>query len=197
MKRKKRLWITLVSGILILATGAATAAADEPERFRSKGTIRYQDSGGQEIIWDAGDLDVLFQYAAEGKSGLSKALGGVGTKLIKEEEWQFTRNPQTEGTIASIETVQQMQEISFDFLLQALEESQTLPAEYTEKYVLASSDNLTLGRAAWADGSLLRGNNHDLIESYLKGWLEGSGCKEYEAVYDEEGRWIGYRGKET
>ncbi|MBP3474983.1 MAG: hypothetical protein J6K48_01475 [Lachnospiraceae bacterium] len=197
MKRKKRLWITIVSGILILATGAATAAADEPERFRSKGSIRYQDSGGQEIIWDAGDLDVLFQYAAEGKSGLSKALGGVGTKLIKEEEWQFTRNPQTEGTIASIETVQQMQEISFDFLLQALEESQTLPAEYTEKYVLASSDNLTLGRAAWADGSLLRGNNHDLIESYLKGWLEGSGCKEYEAVYDEEGRWIGYRGKET
>lgn len=198
MNRKKKLWIALSAAILICATGVATAAAEEPERFRSKGAIRYLDSSGQEIIWDAEDLNVLFQYAAEGKAGLSEALGGVGTKLMKEETgWQFTRNPEKEGTIVSVETTEQMQEISFDFLLQALAESQTLPAEYTEEYVLATSNQLTLGRAAWADGSLLRGNNHDLMESYLRGWLEGSGYEEYEEVYDAKGRWIGYRGKET
>lgn len=198
MNRKKKLCIALSAAILILTAGAATAAAEEPERFRSKGAIHYQDSSGQEIIWDAEDLNVLFQYAAEGKAGLSEALGGVGTKLVhKETEWQYTRNPQTEGTINSVETQEQMQEISFDFLLQALTESQKLPIEYAEEYILATSDNLTLGRAAWADGSLLRGNNRDLMESYLKGWLEGKGYKEYEAVYDEEGRWIGYRGKEA
>lgn len=198
MGKKRKLWAALFVGILALAAGVMTAAAGEPELFRSKGSIYYQDSSGQEIIWDAGDLDVLFQYAAEGKSGLSRALGGVGTKLIRQEDgWQYTRYPQAEADIASIEIDEQMQEIGFDFLLQALEQSQTLPQEYVDEYVLATSDNLTLGRAAWADGSLLRGNNHDLMESYLRGWLEGSGYKEYEPVYDEEGRWIGYRGKET
>lgn len=198
MNKNKKLWIASLAVIIMFTAGVTTAAASGQENFRSKGSIRYQDSSGQEIIWDAGDLDVLFQYAAEGKSGLSQALGGVGTKLIRDETgWQYTRNPQATGTIAGIETVEQMQEIDFDFLLRAVEESQTLPTEYTKEYVLASSDNLTLGRAAWSDGSLLRGNNHDLMESYLKGWLEGSGYQEYEAVYDEEGRWIGYRGKEV
>lgn len=196
--KKKRKWIALLAGVLVFTAGAATVIAEEPERFRSKGAIHYQDSSGQEIIWDAGDLDVLFQYAAEGKEGLSRALGGVGTKLMRKEEgWQYTRNPRMQADITSVETTEQMQEISFDLLLQALAESQTLPAEYTQEYVLATSDNLTLGRAAWSDGSLLRGNNHDLMESYLKGWLEGSGYQEYEALYDEEGRWIGYRGKES
>ena len=86
--------------------------------------------------------------------------------------------------------------MGFGLLLQALSESQTLPAGYEEDYTLACSDNMTLGRAAWADGSLARGNNRDLMEHYMRGWLEGSGCADYEMIYDEEGRWIGYREKE-
>lgn len=198
MKNQHKIWMACIAGMLLLTTMMFTTAAEEPERFRSKGAIYYQDSSGQEIIWDAQDLDVLFQYAAEGKTGLSSALGGIGTKLVQEETgWAYTRNPQTQADIPAIETAEQMQQVSFDFLLQALTESQTLPPEYTQEYVLASADNLTLGRAAWSDGSLLRGNNHDLMESYLRGWLEGSGYQEYEILYDEEGRWIGYRGKEA
>ena len=198
MKNKHKIWMACIAGMFLLTTVIFTAAAEEPERFRSKGAIHYQDSSGQEIIWDAQDLEMLFQYAAEGKTGLSSALGGIGTKLVQEEAgWSYTRNPQTQADIQAIETAEQMQQVSFDFLLQALAESQTLPPEYTQEYVLASSDNLTLGRAAWSDGSLLRGNNHDLMESYLRGWLEGSGYQEYEIIYDEEGRWIGYRGKEA
>ncbi len=198
MKNKGKLWIALSIGLLLFAAGLATASAEESGRFRSKGSIYYQDGSGQEILWDAEDLNILFQYAAEGKRGLSVALGGVGTKLIADETgWRVTRNPQTAEQTEFVETEEQMKEVDFDFLLQALEDSQTLPEEYTESYVLASSDNLTLGRAAWADGSLLRGNNHDLAESYIRGWMEGKGYQEYESVYNEEGGWIGYRGKET
>ena len=92
-----------------------------------------------------------------------------------------------------LQTGEELQAVGFDLLLQALAQSQTLPSGYEEKYTLACADNLTLGRAAWSDGSLIRGNNRDLIEHYIRGWLEGSGCTDYEAVYDEEGRWIGYR----
>ena len=173
MKKKYKIRIACVVGMLALVTVVFTVAAEEPERFKSRGAIYYQDSSGQEIIWDAQDLDVLFQYAAEGKNGLSGALGGIGTKLILDETgWTYTRNPPAEGSISAIETTEQMQQISFDFLLQALSQSQTLPSEYAQEYVLASSDNLTLGRAAWSDGSLVRGNNHDLMESYLKGLME-------------------------
>ena len=88
-----------------------------------------------------------------------------------------------------------LQAVNFDLLLQALSESQTLPSGYEENWTLACADNMTLGRAAFADGTLARGNNRDLLEHYVRGWLEGSGCAGYEAVHDEEGRWIGYREK--
>ena len=127
---------------------------------------------------------------------MSEALGGVGTKLIRNgEEYGYTRNPGQEAAIGRVQKADEMRAIGYDLLIRALTDSQTLPAGYEEAYTLADSDNLTLGRSAWADGSLLRGNNHDLIEHYIRGWIEGNGCTDYEAVYDEEGRWIGYREK--
>lgn len=204
MKKKSRkhtIMLSLCAALAcagLLAAGAAASAAEGSEQFRSRGSIRYQDAGGQEIILDARDLDVLFQYAAEGKEGLSQALGGIGTKLTGDGEgYGYTRDPQAEAALGKVQTAGEMQKISFDLLLQALADSQTLPNGYGETYALASSDNMTLGRSAWADGSLLRGNNHDLIEHYIRGWLAGSGYTDYEAIYDEEGRWIGYREKQS
>ena len=183
------------AGVVLLGTPAR--AAGETGQFHSKGVIRYTDNTGQEVILDAQDLQVLFQYAAEGKGGLSQALGGVGTKLIGDGEgFQYSRNPDAEASIGRLETAEELQAAGFDMLIQALAESQTLPAGYEENYTLACADNMTLGRAAWADGTLARGNNKDLIEHYTRGWLEGSGCTAYEAIYDEEGRWIGYREKQ-
>lgn len=191
--------IALCTAIACIALPWAmtTASAEgNSEQFHSRGVIRYQDVGGQQVILDAGDLDRLFRYAAEGKSGLSGALGGVGTKLtIGDTGYSYTRDPQTETSIVEIQTADEMEAIDFDLLIQALAASQLLPDGYEESYVLASSDNLTLGRSAWSDGSLLRGNNRDLTEHYIRGWLKGSGCANYEAIYDEEGRWIGYREK--
>ena len=180
------------AGLLFLGTQAQ--AAGETGQFRSRGVIHYTNAEGQEIILDAQDLQVLFQYAAEGKGGLSQALSGVGTKLIRDETgFRYSRDPEAEASVERLQTGEELQAVGFDLLLQALAQSQTLPSGYEEKYTLACADNLTLGRAAWSDGSLIRGNNRDLIEHYIRGWLEGSGCTDYEAVYDEEGRWIGYR----
>ena len=190
------LCIAAVCAVLPRMKITATAAG-ETGRFHSRGVICYQDAGGQRVILDAGDFERLFQYAAEGKSGLSGALSGVGTKLIRgDTDYSYTRDPNAEAAIDKIQTEEEMRSIHYDLLLQALSDSQKLPEGYEETYVLANSDNLTLGRSAWSDGSLLRGNNRDWTEHYIRGWMEGSGCTDYEAVYDEEGRWIGYRAKQ-
>ncbi|MDE6845435.1 MAG: hypothetical protein K2J99_06670 [Lachnospiraceae bacterium] len=195
----RKVLVVLCAAIACIALPWAktnASAADNPGQFHSRGVIRYQDAGGQQVILDAGDIDRLFQYAAEGKRGLSGALSGVGTKLIKGDAgYSYTRDPQTETSAWEISTADEMREADFDLLIRALEESQMLPGGYEGTYVLANSDNLTLGRSAWSDGSLLRGNNRDLTEHYIRGWLEGSGCRNYEAIYNEEGRWIGYREK--
>lgn len=183
-----------IAGAGILFMGTQVKAAGENGQFHSRGVIRYTDNTGQEVILDAQDLQVLFQYAAEGKGGLSQALGGIGTKLTGDgQSYQYTRDPGVQASVGRLQSAQEMQAVSFDLLLQALSESQTLPAGYEAEWSLACSDNMTLGRAAYADGSLARGNNRDLTEHYLRGWLEGCGCADYEAVYDGEGRWIGYR----
>ena len=190
------LCIAAVCAVLPRMKITATAAG-ETGQFHSRGVICYQDAGGQRVILDAGDFERLFQYAAEGKSGLSGALSGVGTKLIRgDTDYSYTRDPNAEAAIDKIQTEEEMRSIHYDLLLQALSDSQKLPEGYEETYVLANSDNLTLGRSEWAEGSLLRGNNRDLTEHYIRGWMEGSGCTDYEAVYDEEGRWIGYRAKQ-
>ncbi len=181
----------------MLFAGSQAKAAEQEVQLHSRGVIHYTNAAGQEVILDAQDLQVLFQYAAEGKGGLSQALGGVGTRLLKDgQNYQYTRNPEAEASVGRLQTAEELQRVGFGLLLQALSESQTLPAGYEEDYTLACSDNMTLGRAAWADGSLARGNNRDLMEHYMRGWLEGSGCADYEMIYDEEGRWIGYREKE-
>lgn len=197
MNRKMMIVLCAVIACIALPWAKTIASAEgNSEQFHSRGVIRYQDTGGQQVILDAGDLDRLFRYAAEGKTGLSGALGGVGTKLVRGDEgFYYTRNPQAESSIGEIQTADEMEAIDFDLLIQALATSQLLPNGYEEEYVLASSDNLTLGRSAWSDGSLLRGNNRDLTEHYIRGWMEGNGCANYEAIYDEEGRWIGYREK--
>ena len=198
MNRKLMIILCSVALCIALPWAKTTVSAEgNSEQFHSRGVIRYQDVCGQQIILDAGDIDRLFQYAAEGKTGLSEALSGVGTKLLESDAgYSYTRDPQTQSSIGGICTADEMREMNFDLLLRALAESQQLPEGYEEKYVLADSDNLTLGRSAWSDGSLLRGNNRDLTEHYVRGWLEGSGCTDYEAIYDEEGRWIGYREKQ-
>lgn len=195
MDQKRRYGIC--GGILVLLLAVMpkiTLQAETSEHINSKGIIRYVDNSGGEVVFDAGDLEMLFQSAAKGKNGMLEALSGIGTKLWQTEEgWQYSRNPQLEVEARQLQSVSELESISFAVLIEALSDSQKLPAEYTETYSLATSDNLTLGNAAWADGSLLLGNNHDLLENYARGWMEGAGYTQMFPIQDEKGNIIGYQ----
>lgn len=179
--------------LLLAAVPKIALQAETSEHINSKGIIRYADSNGGEVIFDAGDLEMLFQSAARGKNGMLEALSGVGTKVWQMENgWQYSRNPQLETEIRQLQSVSELESIPFSILIEALSDSQKLPEEYTETYSLATSDNLTLGNAAWADGSLLLGNNHDLLENYARGWMEGAGYTKMFPIQDEKGNITGY-----
>lgn len=185
-KNVGQLLILLLIGSFVVS---ASVSASESGTFQSKGRIEYTDTGGQQVIFDAGDLEVLFRYAAEGKKRLTKALGGVGTQLVKTEAgYGYVRAQKQEG-LPDEEIIQ----VPFAMLQQALLDSQKIPEQYREECMLATSDNLTLGRAGFVDGTMALGNNHDLLEYYMRGYLEGLGIIDYELLYDEEGNLIGMK----
>lgn len=185
-KNVGQLLILLLIGSFVVS---ASVSASESGTFQSKGRIEYTDTGGQQVIFDAGDLEVLFRYAAEGKKRLTKALGGVGTQLVKTETGYGYVRAQKQEELPDGEVLR----IPFAVLQQALLDSQKIPEQYGEACMLATSDNLTLGRAGFADGTMVLGNNHDLLEHYLRGYLEGLGIIDYELLYDEEGNLIGMK----
>ena len=197
MKKRK---ILLTAGIMAISVSVfiptIKSKAESSEVFKSRGVIRYTDTSGGEVVFDAGDLDVLFRSAAEGKNGILTALGGVGTRFTWQEgQPVYSRDPQflSEEEIQTLLSFEALQDMPFAVLLEAVESSQQLPPSYTDSYSLAISDNLTLGYAGWADGSLVLGNNHDLLEHYAKGWMEGAGYQTMIPVKDESGNVIGYR----
>ncbi|MBQ6806211.1 MAG: hypothetical protein IJO97_02120 [Lachnospiraceae bacterium] len=196
MKREIRWLLTICGGSLVMLLMCAPkmiSHAETSEQIRSKGVIHYVDESGEEVIFDAGDLEMLFQSAAKGKNGMIESLGGVGTKFFQTEEgWQYSRNPQTETETVKLHSVNDLAGMPFATLTEALSDSQKLPQEYVDSYSLATSDNLTLGNTAWADGSLLLGNNHDLMESYARGWMEGAGYTNMLPIRDENGNVTGY-----
>ena len=181
-----QLFILLLIGSFVVS---ASVSASESNTFQSKGRIEYTDTGGQQVIFDAGDLEVLFRYAAEGKKRLTKALGGVGTQLVKTEAGYGYVRAQKQESLSDEEIIQ----VPFVMLQQALLDSQKIPEQYREECMLATSDNLTLGRAGFVDGTMALGNNHDLLEHYMRGYLEGLGITDYELLYDEEGNLIGMK----
>ena len=182
-------------GITVLAP-TIKSRAESSEVFRSRGAIRYTDMSGGEVVFDAEDLNVLFRSAAEGKNGILTALSGVGTKFAwQEEQPVYSREPQfpEEEAVQVLSTVDTLRNMPFTVLLEASENSQKLPPSYTDSYSLATSDNLTLGYAGWADGTLALGNNHDLLEHYAKGWMEGAGYQTMTPIEDENGNVTGYQ----
>lgn len=124
-----------------------TVYAQTGEGLHSKGVFHYTDPSGGEVILDADDLQTLFQYAAEGKDAIVRALGGVGTNIDREA--------------------------TYEELIHGILNSQKVPAAYRENCMLATADNITAGNAAWADGSLVFGNSKDFLQNYIDGWRDG------------------------
>lgn len=195
MKERKKITLLCAGAmaLIVIAASKMMLQAETSEKINSRGTIRYTDKSGAEVLFDAGDLEMLFQSAAKGKNGMIQALSGIGTNFFKtEERWQYSAYPEREAETVSLQSAEELSEMTFNILGEALADSQKLPQEYTDTYSLATSDNLTLGNAAWADGSLLLGNNHDVLESYAKGWMEGAGYQSMQAIKDENGNVTGY-----
>ncbi len=173
MKGKKKKFLALGLALAALFTASLPVCADTAEGFQSKGAICFDQGNGERVVLDAGDLDVLFQYAAEGKNAVVQALGGVGTRLCRTETgFAFVRDDRSDEPAAELHSFQELAVVSFPELMQAVADSQKIPAYCEESCTLATPDNITLGRAGWSDGSLTLGNNHDLIQSYLRGWRE-------------------------
>lgn len=110
--RKAMMLCAGIAGAGMLFAGTQAKAAEEAGQFRSQGVIHYTNAEGQEIILDAKDLQVLFQYAAEGKGGLYQALSGVGTKLIRDETgFRYSRDPEAEASVERLQTGEELQAV--------------------------------------------------------------------------------------
>lgn len=142
----------------------------QSQQFQSRGKIVYRENSGEKVVFDADDFERLFQYAAESKKEIGNALGGVGVNNVPTDISDY--------------------DVYKDLLLS----SQDVPGDLHGQVTLATDDNVTLGRAGFAAGNLIMGNNHDLIMSYLLGWVEGSGRSDLE-VFEENGQ-MGIRRKE-
>lgn len=172
MKRNKKIAAALSLAAAAVLTASMTVCADTPETFQSKGAICFGHGNEGRVILDASDFDVLFQYAAEGKNAILHALGGIGTRQKQEGEANSYVREKNPAEAQTLQTPEELAQTDFAGLLQAAGDSQKIPQSCAESCTLATADNLTLGRAGCADGSLILGNNHDLIQSYLQGWRD-------------------------
>lgn len=158
----------------------AAEKEDTADRIQSKGRIEYEGA-----VLDAADLDAICGYIAGKQNAVMDILLQLGTKFQQNEEGIYIdRNPDNaQGTVES-------RKLGWEILVNAVEESQTVPEdlpvlhpeyamriegveERTDRYETAVADNISKGKAAWADGILLLGNGADNDKAYRQGVEDG------------------------
>lgn len=188
----KKISLTVVSAILFmiaLLSGPAinmtmVSAADTERSPASRGKIRCE-----EAVLDAADLQSIYAYVSGKKNGAVDALLQLGTKFREESgEIVCDRNPDSAGEDIDVSR------LSWPMIERAVKDSQTVPdglavlnpeaamhiegvEEYTDYYVTAAEDNISRGKAAWADGRLLLGNGADNDKAYQRGTDDGENNK--------------------
>lgn len=185
-KYRQRMWtiVLLVTGLVTSCQYKLPAAAAEKEdainRLHSAGRMEYG-----EVVWDAADLEDIYGYITEKQSAVVNILLQLGTKFWQDEEGIHTdRNPDnTQGDLDK-------EKLTWEILIKAVAESQTVPAtlpvlhpdyamgieeveERIDYYGTAIADNISQGKAAWADGMLLLGNGADNDKAYRQGIEDG------------------------
>lgn len=185
--------------IILLITGMiascqyklpAMAAENSSGGLHSTGRIECEDA-----VLDATDLENVYRYISEKKSAVVNILLQLGTKFRQDEgEIYPERNPDNEQESVDSNL------LDWNALVQAVEESQTVPTglpvlhpeyamriegveERTDFYETAVADNISLGKAAWAEGTLLLGNGADNDRAYRKGVEDGADNKVPEGWY--------------
>lgn len=182
-----------------MGTGVMAAhAADGTEgNLCSTGRVQYEGA-----VFDSADLRDIRAYIDEKKCSAAQALIRLGTRFRQQPEGcAYDRNPD-----AGPEEIDAGQ-LTWEMLARAAAESQTVPSalsvlnpeaalhiegveERTEHYETAVEDNISRGRAAWADGRLLLGNGADNDKAYHKGTEDGRDGRvpeNYYPVYTAEG----------
>lgn len=184
--RRKGLWG--IAGLLFgLAASAglfhgmtAVAAQDGSGTLRSRGSIRFEQA-----VIDAADLQSIQTHITEKKNATAGILQQLGTKFRQQAGGIVPdRNPDAGQGDADLS------QIGWPTIVQAVSESQKVPdglpvlnpeaaigiegvGESTQYYVTAAADNISRGKAAWADGRLLLGNGADNDRAYQAGTRDG------------------------
>ncbi|MBO5473809.1 MAG: hypothetical protein J6A08_08495 [Lachnospiraceae bacterium] len=188
---KKRNFCSKLVLIGVLVGGLVTScpcrlpamAAEEGSpsgRIRSTGRMEYG-----EVVLDAADLEDICAYITEKQNAASDILLRLGARFRQNGgEIEIDRNPDSaQGEI-------DRSKLNWELLNKAAEQSQTVPVslpvlhpeyamriegveERTDDYETAVADNISLGKAAWADGILLLGNGADNDKAYRQGLKDG------------------------
>lgn len=182
-----RLW-SLALAVTVIAAGwsgteggTVLAAQNETQgRISSAGRVQY----GQALI-DANDLRNICSHIAEKKNAAAGILTQLGTKFRQQSgEYTYDRNPDAEQE--SVDAAQ----IGWMTVIQAAADSQKIPdgmavldpeaamhiegvEERTQHYEAATEDNISRGKAAWAEGRLILGNGADNDRAYEQGIRDG------------------------
>lgn len=193
LRQRLCIGMSLAATIFCYSCGSVAYAAEE-ETIRSRGSLIYQEKGMAEIeeeemvVYDATDIRKIKEYLDLQKEGLLQKLLQLGTAFIQTDTgWQYSRNP--EDMPGSIPEGGQ---IGWDLLFNAVRDSQSVPeniavkdskfplqiegiAEHTDSYRAATADNISKGKAAWLEGTLLLGTGADNDKAYEKGKEDGTG----------------------
>ncbi|MBD5502309.1 MAG: hypothetical protein HDR09_00730 [Lachnospiraceae bacterium] len=186
-KRRKFGPILLAAGIIagvcsLPAESMTTLAVHDGAReyMRSTGRIQYEQA-----VFDSADLQDIHTHIDEKKRAAAGTLIQLGTRFRQQAAgYTYDRNPDAEQGEIDIG------QIDWTTLIQAAADSQTVPdklsvlnpeaamhiegvEERTDYYETAIKDNISRGKAAWADGKLLLGNGADNDKAYKQGTEDG------------------------
>lgn len=191
--RQRKTAAVLTMTLLLLCTLSSrfrVTAADVPAELRSKGAMQCEKA-----VIDAADLQSIRSYLSEKKNAAASILLQLGTRFRQRSgEVVYDRNPDAEPEEVDLS------QISWPVLIRAVEDSQAVPEglpvlqpenamriegieEYTDSYRTAVADNLSRGKAAWADGCLLLGNGADNDKAYQAGKQDGENGDIPESLY--------------
>lgn len=181
--RTKVLILLAVAAAGLTGTGGAAVLAAQSRAescIRSTGRVQYEQA-----VFDSADLQSIGKHIDEQKRAAAEALIRLGTRFRQQPEgYVYDRNPDV------CQEEIDMGQFDWTMLVRAAAESQTVPAgmqvlnpeaamhiegveERTEHYETAIEDNISSGKAAWADGRLLLGNGADNDKAYRKGKEDG------------------------
>lgn len=198
--RTKVLILLAVAAAGLTGTGGAAVLAAQSRAencIRSTGRVQYEQA-----VFDSADLQSIGKHIDEQKRAAAEALIRLGTRFRQQPEgYVYDRNPDV------CQEEIDMGQVDWTMLVRAVAESQTVPVsmqvlnpeaamhiegveEHTEHYETAMEDNISSGKAAWADGRLLLGNGADNDKAYRKGkedGKDGNVPKNFYPVYTADG----------